>query len=68
MLGAEGARFAQANPGFDARGAGVLNGQRIDGGLEGIVQDFADFRLGQIAEHDRIFEVHRRVRRTDVRA
>ena len=46
MLGTEGARLPQTNPGFDVRGAGILNGQRVDGGLERVIQNFADFRFG----------------------
>lgn len=59
MFGAEGTCFLQANLGFDARDAAVLNGEGIDSGLESVVEDFAGLRLGEVAEHHGIFEVHR---------
>ena len=58
MLGTEGTCFLQANPGFDARGTTILNGEGVDGGLESVVEDFAGLRLGEVAEHHGIFKAH----------
>ena len=67
-LGAEGPRVAQADAVLDARAAAVLDRQRVDGGLEGVEQHLADFRLGEVAQHHRVFEIdRRRLRRGDSR-
>ena len=36
--------------------------------LEGVEQHLAHFGLGEVAQHDRVFEIHRRRLRTDARA
>ena len=68
VFGAERARVLQANPVFDAGGAGFLDGQRVDRGLEGVEKDLAGVGLGEVAQHDGIFQIHRRRRRTGGRA
>ena len=59
MVGAERARVAQPNPILNARRAGVLNRERVDGRLERVEEHLADFRLGEVAQHDRILEIRR---------
>ena len=58
MLGAKGPRVAQAQAILDAHRARLGDGQGIEGGLERIVEGFADLGLGEVAQDDGIFEVH----------
>ena len=58
-VGAEGPRVAQADMAVDARCAGVLDGQRVDGGGKLVGDQLAGFGFGEIAQNHRIIEINR---------
>ena len=66
VFGAERARVAQLDVAVNARRAGFLHGEGVDGGFERVVKNFARVRLGKIPQHDRVFQIHRRRREKKV--